>query len=318
MDLNSLENIRLLRNCIAIEIQKIQDSDHSESLEMQNKINNYTNLFHLLIRADAKNVLQSQIGDLAKLGAYMLSTPPEEILKKYENIVKQSMLDTNTYDEKKFNRFKDAFYADFKESKKEQQQSCPNIDGNLTSTMNDFQKLFKNQKSCNMSPSQFRDFSAQFKNLVSTFGKDKFQQYFKPFGQTVTDMQISYDTTNYSKKTYQTTLTLSDTTGMTSRCAFKETAPASLDLAKPYQSLCFSYLEADKCSAIDTSLLDQNSIKKQMDIFSQCYKNLKDMVPLIINIRDNRIIISRESDCEIEKTPQENTSAHDLTEEFAI
>ena len=194
MDLNSLENIRLLRNCIAIEIQKIQDSDHSESLEMQNKINNYTNLFHLLIRADAKNVLQSQIGDLAKLGAYMLSTPPEEILKKYENIVKQSMLDTNTYDEKKFNRFKDAFYADFKESKKEQQQSCPNIDGNLTSTMNDFQKLFKNQKSCNMSPSQFRDFSAQFKNLVSTFGKDKFQQYFKPFGQTVTDMQISYDT----------------------------------------------------------------------------------------------------------------------------
>ncbi len=318
MDLNSLENIRLLRNCIAIEIQKIQDSDNSESLEMQNKINNYTNLFHLLIRADAENVLQSQIGDLAQLGTYMLSTPPKEILEKYTNIVKQSMLDTNTYDEKKFNRFKNAFYADFKENTKEQQQPNPNTDGNLTSTMNDFQKLFENHKPYNMSPSQFRDFSAQFKHLVSAFGKDKFQQYFDPFGQTVTGMQISYDTTNHSKKTYQTTLTLLDSTGMKSSRAFRETAPASLELAKPYQNLCYSYLEADKYSAIDTSLLDQTSIKKQMDTFTKCYRNLKDMVPLIINIRDNRIIISGKSDCEIEKTPQENTSAHDLTEEFAI
>lgn len=318
MDLNSLENIRLLRNCIAIEIQKIQDSDNSESLEVQNKINNYTNLFHLLIRADAENVLQSQIGDLAELGAYMLSTPPKEILEKYTTIVKQSMLETNTYDEKKFNRFKDAFYADYKENKKECQQPSPNIDGNLTSTMNDFQKLFESHKSYTMSAAQFRDFSVDFKNLVRTFGKNKFQQYFEAFGQTITDMQISYDTTNYSKKTYQTTLTLSDTTGMTSRCAFKETAPASLDLAKPYQTLCYSYLEADKYSAIDTSLLDQASIRKQMDTFTKCYKNLKDMVPLIINIRDNRIIISRESDCEVEKTPQEKTSTPDMEEEFAI
>lgn len=321
MDLNSLENIRLLRNCIAIEIRKIKAGENSESLEMQNKINNYSNLFHLLIKEDPKSVLQIQTGDLKKFSEYMLSTPPEEIFEKYINIVKQSMLESNTtYDEEKFNEFKDAMYSDFEGNKQEQMHPDQNTGENLTSTniMNDLKKLFETHKSRSMSAAQFRDFSAQFKTLVRIFGKNKFQQYYEAFGQTVTDMQLSYDTTNHSKKAYQTTLTLSDKTGMTSRCTFNEPAPASLELAKPYQNLCYSYLEADKYSAIDTSLLDQTSIRKQMDTFTKCYKNLKEMAPLIIHIRDNKIIISGKSHCEVEKTPQEKTSTSDMTEKFAI
>lgn len=318
MDLNSRETIKLLRDCIAIELRRMEGMPHSKSPEMLNKIQLYKTLFHDVLKVEnAEIILQkNQTGDLAEFSKYMLSTPPKDILEKYTNLTKQSMLDSGTYTDEKFNHFKNAFYAELKGTtylQEPEEETSIYLTPDMEENLNTLNELFHTNQPHTMSPEKFKTFSKQFRDIVKHLGKSKFQQYFDTKHQTVSDMQISYEPSEEAQKVYQINLSLLDEKEQETQRIFKEQIPAFPELATYFQNLCYAYLEADTYS--NETLPDTVSIKKQMNTFSKCYQKLEQMLNLKMNISsDNTIIFSYETN-RIPQKKSENIAAYTVLDE---
>lgn len=306
MDVYSLEDIKIVRDCIAIEIKKIQSDPNLDKVTVQHKINEYTFLFHDLIKnaENAQSILQNQTNDLKEFCQYILSTPKKDLLVQYTETTKLAMIQSNTFSQEKFDKFKETFWNGFKELnsennfEEEPEAEIPSI--HLTDYMKAnsemLDELLKNNKQQNLSPHQFKNFSLKFKETTKLLGISKFQQYFDQLNKKIFDMYISYDNSDAAKLLYKTDFTLLEHDSTQSHLSLTETIPGLPELSDFYQNLCFSYLEADKFSKIDENKLNNEIIRNQMNIFSKCNKKLKEMLNWKINLTpDNRVIFSYES-----------------------
>lgn len=293
MDVNSPENAKLLRNCIAIICHMLEGRSDSKSPEIQNKIQNYLKLSQLLTSENAEALLKKQTENLTDFSTYMLSTPVKDILKKYTDLTKQSMLASDSYDEEKFNRFKKNFYAGFEKYLDSPKGQEPIPSQYCTSSMKtDLQTLdylFQANKAPFMSLPQLKDFSAQFRDAVKSLGQHKFQQHFDTVGKTIVNMQISSEQSKNSQAIYSVDLSLLDGQNQLSEASFRESEPAFQSFATDFQNLCYAYIEGDKFANLsleeNPSTNDYSSvIKQQMQIFQECYKKLEKMSHLKLNI----------------------------------
>ncbi len=309
MDVNSPENARLLRNCMAIEYHRLKGRSDCETPEIKSKIQNYLRLYQILTAENAEILLQTQTDNLADFSHYMLSTPPKDILKKYTDLTKQSMIDSNCYDKAKFQTFKNNFYADFeKDSEKapeaKHSQYCTS---NMKTDLQTLDYLFQANKASFMSLEQLRDFSGQFRDAVKNLGQHKFQQHYDTVGKKIMDMQISSEQQKKSQATYIVDLSLLDGQNQLSKETFQDTAPAFQSFATDFQNLCYAYLEGDKFANLpleeNPSTNDYSSvIKEQMKIFQECYQKLEKTAHLKLNISpQGKVIFSAETSYESER-----------------
>lgn len=319
MNLDSTQDIILLRNCIVIKINKLKldmTNPNIDFLATKTALDNYTKLLEHLNNSDSENVINIlhnsiQTEDFSQFSKHILSTPSKEIAQEYIDLTEELMKNNNSYSEEKFKELKTAFYKgnehlnpdnkilDEYEEEPESNQFSTHLTEDMKISLDTLNKLIKQNHSKSMSPTQFKNFVSQFKDIVKLLGISKFQQYFNEKNQTITDMNIFYDTDEYSRTVYKTDFTLADRTSQESHVTLQEPASKSGFISNYYQNLCYSYLEADKYSKIDENALSADTISDKMNTFKECYKKLEEMMSKCkITISNNSLFYLSESEIE--------------------
>lgn len=305
MKLDSEKNLRLLRNCIIIElIESAVNKTYKEDLYQT-----YANLFELCKKGDFDTVrsqIYSQNGVLTNFSKYILETPEQEISQNYRNLA-EHILNMEQFEIAKqgFDITNTSYTQNFEELEDEPEKN--HFSNHSTEVMqkslNELKELFYQHSPHTMSVQQFKSFCERFKTLTYTLGKNKFQQYFDTKAQTIQEMQISYNTANNQKTIYTMDFTLSDSSFQESHLTLQTPASNSGFAQTYFQNLCYSYLEADKYTKLDENSLNSHIISSKMNDFKECYNKLNEMVTNCkITISGNSIFYSSES--EIEPTEQ--------------
>lgn len=315
MNLDSIQNITLLKNCIVVKIQQlnlqIQESKEHSPKE-QKTLESYKQFLELLKNSDGSSIQELlnhpvYSEDLAEFSKHILSTPAASIAEEYIDYTKQMLMEHNVYSEDKFQELVTAFYKGNETLNPDYQiQEEPEDSVHLTETMKaSLEKLHRlvKQNPKTMTPEQFQDLSGQFRDITKSLGINKFQQHFSEQGQTITNMEISKDVNDAYSPVYRIDFTLLDSNSKESHFSLQEPASQSGFIANYYQNLCYTYLESDKCSKMNKVLLTPPTILNKMKTFKECYSKLDAMMSncKITISPNNTIIYSSESEIEPSK-----------------
>lgn len=296
MDLNSIENQKLLRNCLAVKIKILQqdlDKSNIDSVSKQKELNYYTQIYQNFIMGNFEAVVYML--ESTPDGKHILLTSPKDLACEYIDLVKNIMENSSP---EKFEKFKQAFLegneslnANHQTYEYEEEPEENSISDYLTEDMKNYlHKLEKLVSHKILTPSQFRNFATQFRDITKILAHSKFQQSFDKLGKTITQMDILYEKNETNIPIYKTNFTLLNANSYEEYLTLSEPAPQSGFISTYYQSICYSYLEADKCSKKNDFSLDANTISNQMTIFKKCYTNLTDMSKCEFKIVNGKII----------------------------
>ncbi len=262
MDLHSPKDKILLKNCIIVKLQQLKLVDQTP--EIIDDISYFENLYQIL-KTDETETLIATLNDTTlqkkhtAFNQHILLTPPKELAQEYVTLTKSLMLANNAYSDEKFEDLQAAFYkgnedlivsSDRTKNSYELEEEPSDLPQNYltqeqTNYLHSLDNLLKQNKPQNMSIEDFKAFSLQYKNLILALGKSKFEQTFAEEGKKVIDMAIAARTLEESKTVYETDFTLLDTNNETTHQVIRELASSSIPTLTAYQTLCYSYLEAN-------------------------------------------------------------------------
>lgn len=290
MNLDSLEEFTLLRNCTILEIINLHQKQAS-----QQDLADFFELFDLLKSENLETARAKLIsGTSDKFSEFRDSfqnNSSAELSTKYLNLAK-SLLSKEQFDKIK-NQFE-------KQSQKAEQESTY-LTPEMQSALDILNKLIKHNHPKTISPDQFRTFSSQFRDVTGVLGKLKFEQCFLEQNKTIRTMKISYDSSQYDQTVYRTDFTLLDSNSQESQLTITEPAPKSKFISNYFQNLCYTYLESHRCSTLKNSLLDKEVMAKELNIFPECLKKLEEMSKCKINLFGNKVYFSDETAYESDK-----------------
>jgi len=290
MDLSSAKDKILLKNCIVVKLQQLElekNKPNADFLSIINEISYYENLNQVLKDDDIETLTailnntdsNKNYIDFNKL---VLSTPASEMAKEYLDLTKNMMKENNAYSDEKFEEVKKAFYkgnedlittSSYKslEEEPEINNSTKYLNNDINSCLSNFEDLFKSSNPKTIE--QFREFCISFRELTKKLGFLKLQQTYDEYNEKITNMNIRNYILN-SKPVYEIALTLEDNSHNKRETAITKIATKSGYISNYYQSLCYSYLEADKYCSYD---IHPDAIFSKMQTFKNCYNYLKDM-----------------------------------------
>lgn len=311
MNLDSMQDIILLRNCLVVKIKDLKLNMYSPNVDLQTQKKTLACYETLLEQLNHNATEQVNIllksSDLVEFSQHIFSTPAKEIAKEYMDLTKQMLIKHHAYSEEKFEALTEAFfknnetlnptYIPPKESL-ETDEPSPHLTKDMQINLQHLKKLIR-QNPKHMSSSDFKNFSSQFRDLAKNLGIQKFQQYFSTIGQTILDMKISTNIHDESfKPIYQTDFTLSTKDSSdTQHFTYQEPAPQSDFTTTYYQNLCYFYIESNKCANTNEILLSPDVIANKMRIFTKCYEKLAEMLTKCkITFSHHSLFYSSESD----------------------
>lgn len=291
MNLDSIEELTLLRNCTIIEIIKSQ-----KNTATQETINEFSELFEFLKAGDLEKVhakLHScKSAEFSDFMTYFKKTSTTEIASHYLDLAKKLLSPE---------RFK-KIESQFKPQAFEQESPSWYLTPEMQSDLDKLHELIKQNNPRIISNDQFRSFAAQFRDITKSLGRSKFQQYFDEQNQNITDMQISYDSSQYDQTVYKTVFALQDSsTKKDSLMTITEPAPKSKFISNYFQNFCYAYLDSHKYANANDSLLDSEVISRKFNTYSECYKKLEEMLKCKINLLGDKVYFSSETTYEPDK-----------------
>ena len=340
MDLTTQQDKILLKNCILVKIRQLEleldklkkKSTLLDTSNIENEISLYENLYQLL-KADDTVGLQATLNhykntdSIRQFSIEVLSNEsPKEFAEKYVNLTKDLMHEYNVYSDDDFESLKKAFYqgtnikySDTSKDVKDLEEE-PNHESNFVHStpeeeeiLTELSHLVKQAKTQHLTADEFKQLSAQFRDFTKLLGINKFQHFFDDKNKTVSDMDISYDTTTHKRPYYSTNLEITDNNGNITEINISEPASNSGFSSTYYQNLCYAYLEADKFANIDTGIIDSDIIASKATTFDNCYRKLEEMVlKCNMKIKDGRIFYHAKSSFEPSDELTIPTSDHTL------
>lgn len=279
MDLTSKKDILLLRNCVSLHLRDLTLEPYKLNNEKISEIEKYKLLLSYLNEQkidEAQNILNNlddkNFSNFEHISSRVLSTNVLETLKKH-------LQDLQIYSESDFEKIKTVFYKgneDLLESENMDYNDC----------LKQLENLINRNNPKRMTSTQFIEFSESFKKLSKLFGISKFEEYFDTKNQKIVDMEISNDTPSI----YKTLFSLKDEKNNLSDFIIEEPASSTKFISNYYQNLCYSYLEADKCSKMNEKQITTAFICEKMNDFNECFLKLKDMSKYKIEIFGNNMI----------------------------
>ena len=304
MDLTTQQDKILLKNCILVKIRQLElelEKSKSKSTlldtsDIENEISLYENLFQLLKADDTEGLLATlnhykSTDSIRQFSIMALSNESsKKFAKRYIDLTESLMREYDVYTDDDFESLKKAFYqgtnirydktTDSNDLEEEPSDDSANLhlspeEEEILSQLSD---LLKHAKTTDLTPTQFKEFSAQFRDLTKLLGIDEFQHSFEDEGKKVVDMDISFDTTTYQKPVYLTDFEILDKNGNQYSISVNEPASNSGFSATYYQNLCYTYLEADEFAKIDEKLIDTSIIESKIATFDECYRKLEEMM----------------------------------------
>ena len=291
MDLYSAKDKILLKNCILVKLQQLQlekNKENTDHSSIADEINYYKKFLEILIN-DNTDLLISVLNNSNQNQKYLdfcnhiLNTPAKDLANENIDLIKSLMIENNVYTDKKFEDLIQAFYKGNEDmittssysSLEEEPENIKNINylnDDINKCLSDFEVLFNNSKSHSMNSDQFKEFSKKFKELTKNLCYLKLKQYYDEHNKKIKNMDIKNNIRN-KKPIYEIILTLEDEH---QNQFTKEISGRAYNTGFPntyYQSLCYSYLEAEKYSNLDTTLIDKNIIETKMASFKKCYND---------------------------------------------
>lgn len=262
MDLHSPKDKILLKNCIIVKLQQLKLAE--ETSQIVEELSYYENLYQIL-KTDDTETLIATLNDATlqknyiAFNQHILLSSSKDIAEEYVALTKLLMLKNNAYSDEKFQDLQTAFYkgnedlivsSDRTKNSYELEEEPSDLPQNyLTQEQKNYLyslgKLLKQNNPQKMSTEQFKAFSSRYKTLILALGKSKFEQTFAEEGKKVIDMVITARTLEESKTVYETDFTLLDTNNETTHQVIRELASSSIPTLTAYQTLCYSYLEAN-------------------------------------------------------------------------
>ena len=305
MNLDSIEALTLLRNCTILEIIKLQKAKKQQTSEVsENALDEFNNLFLASKKGDSLQTLiqinSSKSPEFADFISYFFKTSAPDISKHYLGLA-ESILTTEQFEKIK-SQFKQHIEPEIEQSA---QQEPTYLTPNIQSALNELNTLIKQNNPKVTSPTQFKTFSTQYRDLTKFLIQSKFQQYFDTQGKQISNMQLLYDTAQSDRTVYKTIIQLLDSSAQSTEVTIKEPAPASNSVANYYQNACYAYFKGHSCSQLDESLLDQNIMTGIWNDLSGCYPKLAEMSKNKVVFLGNKPFFSSETSYEPEKLNDE-------------
>ncbi len=279
MDLHSVKDKILLKNCIVVKLKQLkmeigrlpispqEENEQKELAFLKDEMSYYEN-FLLALKNDDTVFLENLLLDSSlkesfkTFNQHVSSTPAKEIALEYVDLTKSLMEKYDAYSDENFEALKKAFYKGNENlipkdrtknvNELEEEPSSVLSQKNLTieekDCLNSIYSLLHQANPNTMSVLEFNNFSAQFKDKLKLLGIYKFQQFFDKENKKITDMQISQNLSTSLKSLYITNFTLIDSQNITSQQSIHAPASTSVLTAPYYQTLCYTFLEAEKCT----------------------------------------------------------------------
>ncbi len=253
MDLHSPKDKILLKNCIVVKLNQLRLEENKPNADVSaimDEISYYENLRQILMADDTELLISTLNHSISKdsyikFNKHILTVSPKELAKEYIELTKSLMLENNVYSIEKFEELKQAFYKG-NENLAESSQNV--LTEEEKKQMANIDLLFQQHQSAPLSALQFKTFATQLRDLIKQLGINKFQKSFDKTGKQIVDMQISYDTSEFSKPVYKTDFSLLDLEHQLTHEFVHAPASRSGFTSNYYQTLCYTYLEADKCT----------------------------------------------------------------------
>lgn len=300
MDLISLENRTLLRNCLLVRLKQLQLDMNSRN---QALLEYYSYLLELLSTNDAEKLIGALKSsypqeDFLQFNNHILSASEKELVTEHLDIVNSLLPQNDKKSIDKLSVLKNVFYpvklktnSNNEKTKnsielEEEPEKDPldSLPLSLKLPLAKLRSLTTLPHKNRLSASELKNWASEFSEISKAFGILKFQEHFKEKGQTIADMQITYNKSS-EQTMYTTDFKLLDSQFEESHFEYKEPVANSLHISNYnyYQALCYSYLEGQKLALSEENTLSEDTFAN----FLECYKKLVELGNVKINIAKN-------------------------------